>query len=99
MTQPARTTDGAAVRPSPEDIRALLTRYIASYLECPPTDIDPDVKLIEYGLDSIFALTLCGDIEDEYDIVIESTLVWDHPTISSITGFLHRTLSEKGHDD
>ncbi|MFE2105370.1 acyl carrier protein [Kitasatospora sp. NPDC059463] len=84
--------------PTPEEIRALLIHHVVSFLECPESDIDPDVPLIQYGLDSIFALTLCGDIEDEYDIDIKSTLVWDHPTVNGITGYVHGILSEKARE-
>lgn len=90
----ATSTPSASV-PTQEDIRTLLRTLVASYLERPATDIATDAKLVEYGLDSVFALTLCGDIEDEYDIEIESTLAWDYPTIDAITGFLHETLTAK----
>ncbi|KJY42256.1 polyketide synthase [Streptomyces sp. NRRL B-1568] len=80
---------------SSEEIRDMLLNLVASYLEQPVTDIRSDVKLLDYGLDSIFALTLCGDVEDEYGIEVKSTLAWDYPTIDAITGFLHEALSER----
>ncbi|MFF2045908.1 acyl carrier protein [Kitasatospora sp. NPDC058170] len=80
---------------TPEEIRDLLLGLVASYLEKPVAEIGSDVKLVEYGLDSIFALTLCGDIEDEYDIEIKATLAWDHPTVDAITAFLYETLTAR----
>jgi acyl carrier protein len=64
---------------------------VASYLETEPTVIDPDTPLVEYGLDSLYALTLCGDIEDHYGLVLEPTLAWDHPTINAIARYLAET--------
>ena len=29
--------------------------------------------------------TLCGDIEDRFDLEVDPTIVWDHPTIRSLS--------------
>ena len=44
----------------------------------------PETPLAELGLDSVYALTLCGDIEDPFDLEVDPTIVWDHPTIRSL---------------
>ena len=33
---------------------------------------------------AVYALTLCGDIEDEFALEVDPTIVWDHPTIRSL---------------
>lgn len=71
-----------------ESLTTWLAERIALYLKRQPADIDPDVPLAEYGLDSIAALSLCGDIEDEFDLVIEPTAAWDYPTIHALAGHL-----------
>lgn len=76
-------------------MRAWLTGRIAYYVERAPEDIDPDVKLVGYGLDSVFALTLCGDIEDEYGLEVDPTLAWDHPTVNAIVAALTAELAER----
>ncbi|GAA3804209.1 acyl carrier protein [Streptomyces coacervatus] len=76
-----------------EEIRSKLLSLVASYLEQPVTDIRSDGKLVDYGLDSIFALTLCGDVEDEYGIEVKSTLAWDHPTVDAITEYVYEALT------
>jgi acyl carrier protein len=70
------------------EIRDWLLDRVAFYLERPAAELSTDVKLVEYGLDSVYALTLCGDIEDEYGIEVDPTLAWDHPTIDAITALL-----------
>lgn len=85
----------AAQVATPEEIREVLLNLVASYLERPVTEIESDVKLVDYGLDSIFALTLCGDVEDEFDIEVTSTLAWDYPTIDAITVYLHEALTAR----
>lgn len=78
------------------DIQDWLTQRVAVYLEQSPADIDPTVKLRSYGLESIYALTLCVDVEETFGLLVEPTLAWDHPTIEAIAGFLAERLSEDG---
>lgn len=70
-----------------------LVEKVAFYLDVPTSGIAPDGKLVEYGLDSVYALALVGDIEDEYDIEVEPTLAWDHPTIESIAGLVRELVA------
>ena len=37
--------------------------------------------------------TLCGDIEDEYDLDVDPTIVWDHPTIRELAGGISERLA------
>jgi acyl carrier protein len=74
------------------ELRRWLTAKVAYYIEADPAGIDPDAKLVGYGLDSVYALTLCGDIEDEYGLVVDPTLAWDYPTINAIAGYLAEQL-------
>lgn len=67
-----------------EPLCTWLVERVAMYLNRSPADIDPDVPLSDYGLDSVYALTLSGDIEDHLGVPVEPTLVWDYPTISSL---------------
>jgi hypothetical protein len=48
----------------PAELRAWLTNRVAEYLRLPAPEIDTSTQLAEYGLDSVYALALCGDIED-----------------------------------
>ncbi|MCC3767170.1 acyl carrier protein [Streptomyces sp. UNOC14_S4] len=72
-----------------DDIRSWLIERIAFYLEAPAESIDPVRKFVELGLDSVYALTMCGDIEDHFDIVVEPTVAWDHPTVDTLAAHLH----------
>ncbi|MER7212851.1 acyl carrier protein [Streptosporangium sp. NPDC000239] len=74
---------------SPDTIRMWLRERVAFYVERDPEEIDPDVELVEIGLDSVFAMSLSGDIEDEFGVFVEPTVAWDHPTVNALTGYLH----------
>lgn len=73
-----------------------VTRQVAAYLDTAPEDIDPDVPIAQYGLDSVFALGLCGDIEETFDIEVSPTLAWDYPTIELIARFVAAHVSPQG---
>ncbi|MFE6744846.1 acyl carrier protein [Kitasatospora purpeofusca] len=75
------------------ELTAWLTDRVAFYLEIPAEQIAPDVKLVEYGLESVYALALCGDVEDEYGIEVEPTLAWDYPTVEALVGLLQERLA------
>jgi acyl carrier protein len=76
------------------ELRDWVLGRVAYYIEGSPEDIDPDAKLVGYGLDSMYALLMCGDIEDEYGLVVDPTLAWDYPTVNAIVGYLASQLSE-----
>jgi acyl carrier protein len=81
-------TDLTAGRRTPEQIRAWLVDRIAYYVMLPTHEIEPDVSLADYGLDSVYAFALCGEIEDTLGIQIEPTLLWDVDTVTTLTAHL-----------
>lgn len=71
----------------PELYTWLLER-IAFYVERPATRINPTMPLAEYGMNSVGAMCLCGDLEDELSLYVDPTIVWDHPTLKALHGRL-----------
>jgi acyl carrier protein len=80
----------AKLNQSFEDLQVWLAGRVATYVQRAPEEIKADVPLSEYGLDSVYALTLSGDIEDYLGLTLDPTLMWDHPTISALTQVLFR---------
>lgn len=76
-----------------DDLREWLIGRVAHYLSAAPETIRADVPLADYGLDSVYALVICGDIEDHYQIVVEPTLAWDHPTIDALAAHLGKEIA------
>lgn len=66
------------------DARTWLTERVATYLRRSPEDIDTSVPLADYGLDSLTALAVTADIEDEFEVTVDDALAWDHPTIDAL---------------
>ncbi|MFF1378843.1 acyl carrier protein [Streptomyces sp. NPDC058308] len=70
------------------ELRGWLTARLAIYLARPENSIDHDTPLAAYGMDSVWALSLCGDLEEEKNLIVDPTLVWDHPTVTGIVAHL-----------
>jgi acyl carrier protein len=81
--------------PTADEIRQWLTERIAFYTDLPIERIDPNRKLTELGLDSIYVLTMCGDIEDRFGIMVDAAMIWDHPTVGSLAGRLAEDVTDQ----
>lgn len=81
---------------SVEAIRDWLTRHVAELLDRPVELIEPDVPLAQYGLDSVYALTVTTAVEDTFGVLLEPTVMWDHPTIDGVSRVLAASLAEAG---
>lgn len=71
-----------------EAIQHWLVSQLAEVLSLDPSTIDVTQPLTRYGLDSIDAVTLVGDLEDWLDLELPSTLLWDYPTIAKAAAYL-----------
>ncbi|TBU96224.1 acyl carrier protein [Phytopseudomonas dryadis] len=68
--------------------RDRLQGMLEQELHLPAGSLACERSLSEYGLDSIVALTLVGDLEDELGVALEPTLVWDYPTVDALAHYL-----------
>jgi acyl carrier protein len=81
---------------TPDDLRDWLIKRVAYYTGKEPADVDPAVPLTAYGLDSVYALTLCGEIEDHLSVRIEPTIIWDFRTVDDLLAHLKELLPNVG---
>jgi acyl carrier protein len=65
-----------------------LVKQLAEQLSLDSQAISISEPLTRYGLDSIDAVTMVGDLEDALDTELPSTLFWDYPTIEKSAQFL-----------
>jgi acyl carrier protein len=82
----------ATTRPTYSALVDWLTNRVAAYLNTEPAAIATDSAIGDYGMDSVFALTLCSDLEYEFGIIAEPTLAWDYPTIDAMAAYLTEEL-------
>jgi acyl carrier protein len=93
-TLSGRPPEGAGALPA--DVEAMtdwLVDRVAEYRDVPAEEIAPDVPMAELGLDSVYVLSLCGDVEDRWGIEVEPTVAWDYPTVTALAGHLFHRLT------
>ena len=78
------------------DLKLWLTRQVATYLNRDPNKIDQHTLFTDHGLDSVYALTFCADIEDFLNITVADTVLWDYTTIHELADHLTELLSDDG---
>jgi acyl carrier protein len=78
--------------PDHDALCSLIAELLSRELKLPVADVKFDAPFTQYGLDSVAALTIAGDLEDQFSIELPSTLLWDCPTIKDLAEFLHSSL-------
>jgi len=71
-----------------ESIQTWLTAKLAEYLEVKAADIDIHKPFASYGLESVDAVGLSGDIEEWLGRELAPTLLYDYPSIANLTRYL-----------
>ncbi|MGF1495533.1 MAG: alpha/beta fold hydrolase [Elainellaceae cyanobacterium] len=77
----------------PEAVRTIqhwLVTTLAERLNAPPETIDIHEPFARYGLDSVAAVQLSGQLEDWLGRSLSPTLAYDYPTIAALSAFLGR---------
>jgi len=74
--------------PKAEDIQLWLVAKVAELVAVDPDEIDITEPFARFGLDSIAAAGLSGDLEDWLNRRLSPTLVWDYPTIELLAQHL-----------
>ena len=82
---PSESMDSPAESPSAGVIEAWLATQIAARLGINVADIDTSQPFAHYGLDSVQAVNLTGDMEIWLDRSLSPTLIWDYPNIEALS--------------
>ncbi|GAB2699296.1 polyketide synthase Pks13 [Nocardia thraciensis] len=78
------TENTADTEMSVAELREWLRRWVAEATGQPVENITTDRPMEEFGLASRDALALGGDIEDLTGVMLNATVVYQHPTIASL---------------
>src|SRR5690348_16828107 len=79
---------GSKQKQSLETIHAWLTARLAEYLDLEPSEIDISAPFSSYGLKSVDAVGLSGDLEDWLGRELSPTLVYDYPDVIHLARYL-----------
>ena len=69
-------------------IQKEICELVAREKKVPEDTIDIETSFSELGLDSMSAVTISGELENILHIELDPTLLWDFPTISSLSRHL-----------
>ena len=73
-------------------IRDWLVRRLAKQLAVPATQIDTAATFASYGLDSMVAVQVSGDLEKLVEQRLSPALLFEHPSIDALTSHLAAEL-------
>ncbi|MGB7875090.1 MAG: beta-ketoacyl synthase N-terminal-like domain-containing protein, partial [Anaerolineales bacterium] len=85
---------GSKQRITTEAIQTWLVTRIATILEIEASSIDPRQPFTYYGLGSIQAVSLTGELEEYLNRKLSPTLAWDYPTIELLAGYLAKDIPQ-----
>lgn len=72
------------------EIRSWVRQYLARILGVPERDIKLDCTLDAYGLDSVEAVLMAGELEDALGVEIDPAAFLQFPTIEGMVAALER---------
>ena len=78
---------------SAAEIENWLMDKFAEQLSISAEEIDANAEFISFGMDSMDAIMISGDLEDWLQIELPSTLLWDYPNISLVSEYLFQMVS------
>jgi acyl carrier protein len=77
---------------SPRFSKAAIQRWlqlrIAEVIQAPADQVDITLPFSYYGLDSVAALAISGEMQIWLRRKLSPTLTWDHPNIERLSAFL-----------
>jgi acyl carrier protein len=71
-----------------EALQAWMVVRLSEELSVPPEGIDVHEPLVSYGLSSMVAFGLTGELADRLGCELPATLFWDWPTLEALAGYL-----------
>ena len=81
---------------SPDDLHAELQNglraILATELRTPEDEVELDRPFAEMGLNSVMAMSIRREVEQLVGIELSATMLWNHPTIASLAGYLAKKL-------
>jgi acyl-CoA synthetase (AMP-forming)/AMP-acid ligase II/acyl carrier protein len=90
--QPVESGPRSVVRgPDRSAIEEWLVQQIAAQLRLAPGQISLDRPFVDFGLDSVQAVSLTGELETWLDRSLPATLVWDYPNIRALAAHLDQS--------
>ena len=78
--------------PSLESLTSWLAGWMVKEFKVDRESIEPGQAFLSFGMDSVQAMTMVGDLESDLNLRLSPTLVWDYPTIGELADHLAEQL-------
>lgn len=88
MVSDEHMVEGAQKSASSEEIQNWLITHLAKLMRVNPEEVHVQEPFTNFGLNSIDAVSLSGDLEDYLNRPLPATLLWDFPTIETLSRHL-----------
>ena len=73
-------------------IQSWCVDYVSRIANMPVEQINPDVEIDRFGLDSAMAVALIMDLEERLGIELAPELLFDYPTLGGLSTYLASRL-------
>lgn len=87
VTRPALKNETSQTIIETTDFKSIITKLISKATQIPATEIDEEESFSSLGLDSITALDIVGELENEYKLILNPTLLYEYDSISRLSGY------------
>jgi acyl carrier protein len=81
-----------------DTISKIIAEQLAGELKISSKEIDKNMAFTDFGLDSAKNLILVGKLEKVVDRTLESTILWNYPTINKLAEYLAAEFSDISSD-
>ena len=80
----------------PAETLTWLTLKFADWLEVSAEELDSRKPISSFGLDSISAVTLSVQLEEELGVELDTAVLWERPNLESLAEHLAERLNAEG---
>jgi acyl carrier protein len=85
--------NGSTNVPSVTSLTSWLIDWITRELAMDRREVHPGQTFLSYGMDSVQAMSMVGDLEATFSRRLPPTLAWDYPTIDALAEHLSDRLA------
>ena len=94
VAEVASSNSKAVSQVKPENLHDYIASLMAKVLEMHVDDIDPDQNIMEFGADSMTALSLVKEVETTYNLELPATLLFEYSTLNELVEYLKTEVGE-----
>jgi acyl carrier protein len=69
-------------------VESWMTEWLIARAGVQPSDVDLERSFADYGLDSMTAVEMSGEIEDWSGVELTPVVAWNHPTVARLSSFI-----------